>query len=297
MNEWEFIEKIKSQALANESVALGIGDDCAITVGRSTQTLMACDTILEGKHFLLNEASPEAIAYKSIAVNISDLAAMAAIPETLLLSVSIPKYLPEKFLERFVSSMLETCQEYKIAIIGGDTTSWDYGLAICVTMTGRPIGDHPVLRSGAKEGDIIAVTGSLGNSLERRHHLNFTPRLSESAEIFHLLNPTSMIDISDGLAGDLAHICRASKISARIDESSIPIHDSLASLPKHQALKHAWSDGEDFELCFSFPKEKLPNFKKLNSQATIIGEFTSDGPLIHNLDLQAIELQGYQHRW
>lgn len=297
MSEWQLIEKIRQGVQDHPLVRVGIGDDAAVLASHPREILVATDTILEGSHFDLKTASPEQIGHKAVAVNLSDIAAMGGIPENILVAISVGPRHDSRFLETLVGGMLTTCDRYQVGIVGGDTTSWSGPLAITVTILGRPHPlRRPILRSGARAGDLIIVTGPLGDSLASGHHLNFQPRVEEARLLCNTLQPTSMIDISDGLASDLGHVCRLSGVAAELDQQAIPLASGLHSLPRDQALARALGDGEDFELCLTIAAEDLVLLKTLAMPFHVIGRMT-EGSGLHWQGGEAITVLGFEHRF
>jgi len=296
MSEWQLIEKIRQGAQNHPLVRVGIGDDTAVLASHPREILVATDTILEGSHFDRKTARPEQIGHKAVAVNLSDIAAMGGIPENILVAISAGRNDDQNFLEAVFAGMIATCNRYQVGIVGGDTTSWSGLLAITVTILGRPHPlRRPILRSGARVGDLIIVTGPLGDSLASGHHLNFQPRLNEVRRICNSIQPTSMIDISDGLASDLGHICRLSGVAAKLDRQAIPLAPGLKQLPLDQALVRALGDGEDFELCLTIAAEDLPLMQALSMPFYVVGKIAK-GSGLYWQDGETITVQGFEHR-
>jgi thiamine-monophosphate kinase len=240
-NEFSFIEWIKDNSPLSDSVVLGIGDDTAV-LDHQRNTLISSDTILEGTHFT-RETPLELVGRKALACNLSDIAAMGGRPLNALVNLILPKNLKKTELEILMSGIFDLAREYDVSICGGDTTSWDGPLGISITITGEAI-KAPITRAGANIGDEIYITGALGNSLDSQHHLNFTPRIKLANEIVNKLTPTSMIDVTDGLAQDLGHILKSSNVGATLNNDLIPLREGAD-------LKRALTDGEDFELCLT----------------------------------------------
>ncbi|MFW7377658.1 MAG: thiamine-phosphate kinase [Oligoflexus sp.] len=297
MSEWQLIDYIRKAVHDRPLVKQGIGDDTAVLASHPREILVATDTILEGSHFDLKTAHPEQIGHKAVAVNLSDIAAMGGVAESVLIAISAGPQHDQSFLEALFSGIVATCNHHQVSIVGGDTTAWQGGLAITVTVIGRP---HPlrqaILRSGAKPGDLIVVTGPLGDSLASGHHLSFQPRLEEARQICNLIQPTSMIDLSDGLASDLGHICRASGVAAILKRSAIPLAASLTHLPREEALNHALGDGEDFELCFTIAEADFTHLQSLPFPLHVIGHMT-EGSGISWDHGEAITIQGFEHQF
>ena len=250
-SEQEFVSQIQHRFPARSPVKIGIGDDGAVIACNSKEQIVVTDMLLDGRHFNLHEAQPELIGRKSLAVNLSDLAAMACWPTAAFVSIAIPVSLPNRddFLTRLYDGFEELTQRYDFSLAGGDTNSWNGPLAINVCLTGTPIGKTPLLRSGAKEDDLIFVTGSLGGSLNSGRHLSFEPRLKESSWLSRYANIHALMDVSDGLGLDLHRMMEASSTGAVIDAEQVPISGDVdMSLDQETRFQRALSDGEDFEL-------------------------------------------------
>ena len=261
--EFAFIDWIRSQTTpaaeppAADGVIVGIGDDCAVLAPRANATLVTTDMLMEGSCFLLAEAGPFRVGRKAMAVNISDIAAMAGTPRTAFVSLGLPRTMSFEQVKELHLGLQSMAAEFGVTIAGGDTNTWDGPLTISVTLIGETGPGGPVLRSGAKIGDVILVTGSLGGSI-LGHHLDFTPRVGIAAWIAKHSRPHAMIDISDGLAKDLHRIVTASGVGAELVAESIPISTAamtLAARDGRSGLEHALGDGEDFELVVTLSAE------------------------------------------
>lgn len=258
IGEFELIRRIRRVASAHPSVALGIGDDAAVLrpPPAGSSTVVTTDLLLDGRHFLLEECGPEAAGYKSLAVNLSDVAAMAARPVAAFVAVALPRRSAGATAEGLMAGMAPLVDRFGFALAGGDTNAWDGPLVVCVTVIGEASPPAPALRSGARPGDVILVTGPLGGSILGRH-LRPEPRIDEALALIDSAELHALIDLSDGLASDLGHILDESGgIGASIDAPSVPIHpdaDLLASRSGRTPLEHALGDGEDFELCLVVP--------------------------------------------
>jgi thiamine-monophosphate kinase len=207
--------------------------------------------LLEGSCFILAEAGARRVGRKAMAVNLSDLAAMAGRPVAAVVSVGLPREGGKVIAEELYLGLRDIADAFDTAIIGGDTNIWDGPLAISVTLLGEATGRGPVSRSGARPGDWLVVTGPLGGSLLGKH-LNFTPRVREALKLHQIVELHAMIDISDGLAADLHHLCEESRCGAVLRAESIPIAADAAKMNDGRApLDHALRDGEDFELLFA----------------------------------------------
>lgn len=251
--EFGLIAWIRRQVAASPWVSRGIGDDCAVLGWeKPSELLVTTDMLLEGRHFLLGEHGPEAVGYKALGVNLSDIAAMAGTPLAAFVSVALPSGSARAIGEGILRGMAPLAGRFGVALAGGDTNAWDGPLAINVTLLGECAPGGSILRSGARPGDRIYVTGPLGGSLASGRHLRPEPRIAEAQALAASCRPSAMIDLSDGLSSDLGHILEESGgLGAVLDPEVIPIH------PDANALEQALHDGEDFELCFTLPADRV----------------------------------------
>jgi thiamine-monophosphate kinase len=247
IGEFGLIRRIKKFAVTDPSVIKGIGDDCAvIDTGSHAYTLMTCDMIVEGVDFERGER-PQRIGRKALAVSLSDIAACGGLPHYALVSLGLPAKTPVAVVDELYRGMAALAREYGVSIVGGDISKAPT-LTIDLSLYGSVEKHQLVLRDGAREGDIIFVTGSFGGSIKGKH-LTFTPRLKESAFLVNNFKVNSMIDCSDGLAQDLQHILEASNAGCILFEHMIP--QSKAS----KGIEDALFSGEDFELIFTVGQE------------------------------------------
>ncbi len=253
MNEFSFIDYLKKKISSSRQVSVGIGDDAAVlSIAKKRHLVVSTDVIVEGVDFVLKKLSPEKIARKALTINLSDLAAMGAKPTAFVITIGKPKYISTAWLKRFYDGLLKIAREYGVACVGGDfSTSKEFFASVAIFGEARP---HQVIaRAGAKVGDWIGVTGTLGGSILRKHY-DFSPRVKEGEFLAGGKFVNSMIDISDGLVQDFMHILQASKVGAVLDLDKIPVSSDAKKLSRGnsaQALKRALSDGEDFELLFT----------------------------------------------
>ena len=258
--ESKITEWFASQSCADKvKFPIGIGDDMAqISLGQNSSVLITTDMLLDGVHFDLKSAGIEKVGYKVMAVSLSDCAAMATVPLAAVVSVALPKGFGAEELKELHNGIRRAGDKFGCVLIGGDITSWDKPLAVSSTVLSRPGKTEPIQRSGAKVGDVICVTGSLGGSLAGGH-LEFVPRIDEALSIAEA-GATAMIDLSDGLSTDLNHICRMSKVGAVVDVEKIPLSDEAKK--SNHPLNAALNDGEDFELLFSISKSNYQSLIK-----------------------------------
>jgi len=256
MNEFDLIQRLTSSLPTNQSVVTGPGDDCAVLdLGLPDRLLLfKTDAVVQGVHFTA-ETDPEKIGSKALARCLSDIAAMAGTPNSALITLGLPREYDPAFVEKIYSGMSRMAKRYDVAIVGGETTTNPGGILISIAVLGTVARGKAVLRSGAKPGDALFVTGELGDSIAGKH-LDFEPRLAEARWLADNFSLHSMIDLSDGLAGDLRHIVKASGVAAELHSASIPISRSARLAAKAEGsakspLLAALTDGEDFELLFT----------------------------------------------
>ena len=261
-SERQFIRNLQRQFPVRPPVVTGIGDDGAVlNCETETRQVVVIDMLLDQVHFDLRSISPNLAGRKAVAVNLSDLAAMACWPTAAFVSVAVPKTLesPETFLSDLYEGMADLANRFRFTIAGGDTNTWDGPFAINVCLTGVPMAVDAVLRSGARPGDALLVTGSLGGSLKSGRHLTFEPQLETARWLIENMQVHAMMDISDGLSIDLHRMMEASETGAMLEAERIPIHsDVMSSMARSDWLNRAFSDGEDFELLLAVPEDALP---------------------------------------
>lgn len=229
------------------SVLVGIGDDTAVLKGPGSQRwLFASDMLVEGVHFKRGRILARWIGWKALACNISDIAAMGGLPRYAVVSLGLPARTPVEFVDELYAGLARCAKRFHMAIVGGDTNRAPM-VVIDVAILGEAHASQVVLRSGARIGDQVFVTGRLGGSLTSGRHATFMPRVAQSQWLVRHLKPHAMMDLSDGLASDLWQLARASRVTFRIEERAIPV--SRAG----RTVRHALMDGEDFELVFTVP--------------------------------------------
>jgi thiamine-monophosphate kinase len=298
-------------------VEVGIGDDGAVlrcgramgldqTQFESDRIVVVTDMLLDGVHFELDKISPSLAGRKAVAVNLSDLAAMACFPTAAFVSIAVPKAMKTpsgEFLDELYSGIESLTDQFNFTLAGGDTNSWNGPFAINVCLTGTPMREQPILRSGAKPGDHLFVTGPLGGSLQFRRHLTFEPRLKLAEWLTDNVNVNAMMDLSDGLSMDLSRMMEASRTGAVVHSESIPIHSEVPSnASPEQRLSSALSDGEDFELLFSVADSGAAALIEKAAQANIVlhdvGRVTADSQIqLVSSDgtSRPMNLAGWQH--
>jgi len=254
-SEWNWIDEVRRRAGTDPRVAIGIGDDTAL-LRSSGATLVTTDMLMDGVDFIVGETPADLIGRKCLAVNLSDIAAMAGRPTGAVVSLALPRRGGRELAEGLYDGLLRLAREYDCPIVGGDTNSWDGPLVVNVAVLGEPTGRGAVTRAGARAGDRVFVTGPLGGSLPSLRHCTFRPRIAEAQALHSVVDLHAMLDLSDGLASDLFHIVEASGVGIELDAGAIPIHGDVA-LGQSDAdrLAHALSDGEDFELMFCVSDE------------------------------------------
>ncbi len=320
-SEFEFIETIRRRYSLSK-----IGDDCAVLPKNSkTDLVMTTDLLVEDVDFRFDWAKPEFLGHKALAVSLSDVAAMGAKPVWAMLSAGIPAVIwKTDFIEKFYDGYFRLAQKFNVEIVGGDLSETPDKIVFDSIVAGETKKGKAVLRSGAKVGDLIFVTGSLGGAagglklLEENFRYDCSEKIWRKRLLLKQLQPlpktyvgqflcennlaTSMIDLSDGLSSDLPHLCRASKVGAEIFVDKIPINKNLRGLTKsfEEKLNYALNGGEDFELLFTVnPKNKFQFENELKNRSfTHIGEMTANAEIIElTLDdkKMLLEPKGFRH--
>jgi thiamine-monophosphate kinase len=320
MTEFDLITRLTRSLPTNKSVVVGAGDDCAVLdFGLPDRLLLfKTDAVVEGIHFP-SDAPPEKIGHKALGRCLSDIAAMAGTPTAALVTIALPHKFDPVAVERVYDGMTVLARKHDVAIVGGETTTNPERLLISVALIGHVPRGKATLRSGAEAGDAIFVTGELGGSLSGKH-LEFEPRLAEGRWLTQHFSIHAMLDVSDGLAGDLRHVLKASRVGAELLATSIPISRAAKEAARSRAreggdrpptpasgqkppLLAALTDGEDFELLFMVAgRDAVPlldawkkEFTKL--PLTCIGKITA-GEGIHIRDKEGVRpltAHGYEH--
>ena len=293
LGEFGLIDRIKAKVAASPSVPIGIGDDAAALLPTpGTVTLITSDMLLEGVHFDLSFCDPQSLGRKSLSVNLSDLAAMGAQPRQFLLSIALPAEIPLEFLDGFMTGVMEQAERFGVTLVGGDTCASKGGLAISITALGEQRPERVVTRSGALPGDLICVSGSVGDAAAglaelRRgvregglvsRQLDPQPRVELGVALAELGLASAMIDVSDGVLADLGHICEMSGVGARLDLAKLPLSDQYRAACGADPYAMALSGGEDYELLFCVPRTAAAGlevlFARLGITVSLIGEIT-----------------------
>lgn len=287
LGEFGLIEHIRRITPAKRAVRIGIGDDAAWVDHPAGASLITADLLIEGVHFELNWTSLFALGHKSLAVNLSDIAAMGGVPAYVILSLGIPADFDSKQVDEFYRGFNDLARKYRVALIGGDTNAAQ-SLIVSVCLIGHP-PTRPIRRTGARIGDDIYVTGTLGDAalglkilrqkrpsakraeiahLLRRHRLP-TPRLAVGAVLAQRKLATAMIDISDGLLQDLGHVCKASRVGAVIWNQRLPLSRAYLALAGKNGTSAALTGGEDYELLFCARPRHRDQIEKLSTRARV----------------------------
>lgn len=331
IGEFGLIDRIQEKTeIKNGSTLKGIGDDAAVIDAGDHVKVVTTDLLLEGVHFDLSYAPLPHLGFKAVAVNISDVAAMNAIPKQITVSLALSNRFSVEAVEALYSGINAAASHFGVDVVGGDTTSSRSGLVISITAIGEATKDQVTYRSGAKVNDILCVTGDLGGALiglqvlEREKQVfmanpDMKPELENyqivtarqlrpeaRMDIIHELRemnviPTSMIDVSDGLASELFHICKASKVGVTVYEDKLPIDkqtfDTAIELSM-DPITCVLNGGEDYELLFTIDQQ---DFQKLEKHPDIhfIGHVTKadEGKLLVTKSGTAVQLkaQGWKH--
>ena len=304
IGEFGLIERIKARRTGyEEEVVVGIGDDGAVLRRGPILEVLTTDCLLEGSHYEAGWLSMEDIGWKALAVNVSDIAAMGGIPKHALVTLFLPEDFTTKRVDQIYDGLEQCGDAFGVAVVGGDIVRTPGAFAISVALSGICERDQLVLRSGARAGDTIVVSGALGEAsvglrwLKEgrpaegdaltacvRRFQRPTPRLNESRTIVLELQPSSMIDLSDGLLSDLWHVLDASKAGATVEGDRLPVGQGVVDFfkgNKAEALSQALSGGEDYELLFTINsklEEQLPEIAaKTGVRLTPIGKITAKG--------------------
>lgn len=327
IGELKLIQRIADNYRSSlSSIVTGIGDDAAaLRISENNILLTTCDLLLEDVHFNLNFTDSYQLGRKSLAVNLSDIAAMGGTPLFFLVSLALPPHLPIEFIDDLYRGMTDLADEFDTKLVGGDTNTSPDKLMINITLLGEANPDHLLKRSGAQVGDSIFVTGTLGDAalgffilefdknMNRPYshntltykHLSPYPRIKEGISIAENRLASAMIDISDGLLIDLRRILTLSKLGATIYIPQLPLSKEFKQYQgklKHNKIDFALKGGEDYELLFTSPQNKEKELLKLGQTLGVpinkIGEVNSSEELVildQNHKSYPIDDQGYDH--
>ncbi len=287
IGEFGLIARIARQlGKTDRSVARGVGDDCAVLAGtRGRLLLYTCDPVVEGTHFLA-DTPPRQVGWKAMARNLSDIAAMGGLPRWAVVSIGLRPTTPVSYVENLYRGMRAVAKPFGCDIVGGDTTHVRGENFVVVTLLGEVERNRLTLRSTARPGDVVFVTGKLGGSIAGKH-LRFTPRIREARWLTEHYRLHAMMDVSDGLASDLRRLAEASQVGFDIVS---------AQIPANRDLRAALSDGEDFELLFTVSKRTASLLKQqwpFKLPLTEIGCVSKQRGI--RLDGRALTAKGYDH--
>ncbi len=285
LGEFGLIDVIKKYCPTNSKVIQSIGDDTAVLAfDKATYQLFTTDMMVEDVHFT-RLMPAKLVGHKALACNISDIAAMGGLPTFAVVSLGLPSKTPIRWVKDFYTGLGKVANSFNVAIVGGDTVKADK-IVVNIALLGLVEKKNLVTRSNAKPGDYVMVTGLLGGSLKSGRHLSFTPKVNQAQFLVKNFKPSAMMDISDGLAGDLNHLLRLSKVGAVLYNEHIPCH-------KNCSLKQALTDGEDYELLFTltpYNAKRLLDWQ-INNKCHY---FYHVGEIVANKK-SIIKLEGFKH--
>lgn len=331
VGEFGLIDRLtKAITIKNDSTVKGVGDDAAVLDYKEKQTVVSSDLLTEGVHFNLMYVPLKHLGYKSVVVNLSDIFAMNAIPKQVIVSMAVSGKFSVEALEELYEGIHLACEQYKVDLVGGDTTSSLTGLTLSITAIGEAAKDEIVMRSGAQPNDILCVSGDLGGAymglqlLERENEVfkvneQMQPKLDGYDYILERqlkpearadivaafkrlgIKPTSMIDVSDGLSSEIMHLCKNSGVGCSLFEEKVPMDFQTKQMAEElniNPLVAALNGGEDYELLFTLP---LDDYEKIKNDPdfTIIGHMTEVGEGINLVTTGGssipLEAQGWNH--
>jgi thiamine-monophosphate kinase len=304
--EFEFIDWLRKRVPDHPRLVLGPGDDAAIlNLGQDSDCVVTSDLLTDEVDFDLRETDASRIGRKALAVNLSDLAAMAAEPVAALVSLALPRNGALALAKQLYQGLLPLAEEFQLSVAGGDTNCWNGPLALSITAIGRVTSRGPLQRNTARSGDEIIVTGCLGGSILGKH-LDFNPRVNEALLLNKQYDIHAAIDISDGLSLDIFRLVSESGCGAEIQLEQIPVSEPARQLAQMKnngrtPLDHALSDGEDFELILAVPRDeatRLLQEQPLEVPLTRIGTCTDDRGLWSvndEGDRSELPPQGFEH--
>jgi len=304
MDEFALIRWIRSEVHPAEAVEAGPGDDCAVVAVAGGRLAVSTDAVVEGVHFAPGTDAYR-VGWKAAAAALSDLAACACEPLAVVASCAVAPGRGHEYLKGIFRGLQDAAVRVGAGVAGGDVSrAAGEETTVCVTVLGRVPHEGMVTRGGARQGDIVFVTGRLGRSSAGRH-LRFVPRVEEALRLRRLGGLHAMIDVSDGLAGDAVHIARESGVRVEIDLARLPLSDAVRrAYPEDRAaqVRHAACDGEDFELLFTVSPDGAERLLKewdLETPVTRIGRCTAGEPgvtfLPGDTGVDPAGLKGFEH--
>lgn len=282
--ESQLIAYLRKRIPPHPLVRLGLGDDAAILkMAGGPDCTFTVDLLTDHVDFELAQADPRRVGRKALAVNLSDLAAMASRPLAGVVALALPRRGSMDLAVQLYEGMLPLAEQFNLAIAGGDTNSWDGPLVLSVTLLGQVTSRGPLRRDGARPGDWIVTTGSFGGSILGRH-FDFPPRVTEALQLNERYELHAGIDVSDGLSLDLARLAEESRCGAMLRPEAVPVSDDASRLAAQRAdgstaLEHALSDGEDFELILAVAPDEASRMlaeQPLDVPLTTIGQFVAE---------------------
>ena len=282
--ELEFVRWLRDRLPAHPNLALGPGDDAAILrLAQRAECVITVDLLTDHVDFELAQVDAARVGRKALAVNLSDLAAMAAKPVGAVVALALPRHDALSLAKQLYEGLIPLADKFQVAIAGGDTNTWDGPLVISVTLVGELSPAGPLVRSGARPGDNVVVTGRFGGSI-LGHHFDFEPRVNEALWLANHYPLHAGIDCSDGLSLDLWRVAEESGCGAELNPRAIPLADAAYELAASRsdgttALDHALGDGEDFELILAVPPQAASEIVKrqpLDCDVTCIGRFVEE---------------------
>jgi thiamine-monophosphate kinase len=295
--ELAFHDWLRRHRATSPDLRIPLGDDAAVIRWSPRYDLVVTtDAVAQGSHFLGTDP-PRLIGRKALAVSLSDIAAMGAEPRFAFVTATLPHGFPARLPREISRGMSALAARHGVVVAGGDTNAHRGGIVLSTTVIGRARPGRAISRSGAKAGDLIAVTGALGGSFSGGRHFTFMPRVAEGLSLVKLGPPSAMMDVSDGLMLDLSRLIAMSGVGARVFADSVPVHPDAGRGRK--ARDRALSEGEDFELLFTMPEARLRKVLrawKLRTPITVVGQIVGRGFTIVRDGIESrAQPRGFQH--
>jgi thiamine-monophosphate kinase len=307
------ISRIRGRAARRRGIAMGIGDDCAILqIPAGNQALVTTDFSLEGVHFRREWHPPDAVGHRCLTRGLSDIAAMGGTPVAAFLSLALPQDLRQSWVNQFVKGLLKLVDRFNVSLAGGDTAQSPGGVLVDIVVIGAVPKGKAILRSGARPGDAIYVTGTLGGAAatlkllfsgrklrpaDFPRHFYPTPRIEVGRWLLEKGLASAMIDLSDGLSTDLAHICEESDVGAEVQAEAVPCAE-IGKPVRKVDLQFALHGGDDYELVFTAPRGKRVPARIAGVDITLIGRITrAKNVILMSPDGSAVKLRphGWEH--